>query len=67
MNIGSKTVCGGTKISWGTGKHCRSTYLSAEAAEERIPAMAQCKCKVLVEKVSEELAHAVVGPSTMYQ
>jgi len=29
--------------------------------------MAQCKCKVLVEKVSEELAHAVVGPSTMYQ
>jgi len=46
---------------------CNKTHLSAEAAEERIPAMAQGKCKVLVEEVSQKFTHAVVGPATMDQ
>ena len=32
-------------------------YRRTEAAEERIPEMAQCKCKILVEKVSEKFTH----------
>lgn len=43
------------------------TYLCTEAAKKCKPKMAQGKCKVLVEEVAEELAHAVVGPAAVHQ
>ena len=42
------------------------TYQGAEAAEERVPEVAEREGKVLVEEVAQELAHAVVRP-TEYQ
>ena len=42
------------------------TYQGAEAAEERVPEVAEREGKVLVEEVTQELAHAVVRP-TEYQ
>lgn len=37
-----------------------SLYLGAEATKEGKPKMAQCKCKILVEKVPQKFAHAIV-------
>ena len=39
------------------------TYQGAEAAEERVPEVAEREGKVLVEEVAEELAHPVVRPA----
>ena len=39
------------------------TYQGAEAAEERVPEVAEREGKVLVEEVAQELAHAVVRPA----
>lgn len=38
-----------------------------EATQKPEPEMHQCECKVLVEEVAEEAAHAVVGPTAMDQ
>lgn len=40
----------------------QGTYLSTETAEKRIPKVAQSEGKVLVEKVTQKLAHSVVAP-----
>ena len=42
-------------------------YLGWESTEETIPEMAQGERKILVEEIFEELAHAQVGPATMYE
>ena len=42
------------------------TYLSRKATEEGIPKMTQGESKVLVKEVLEKLAHAEVGPTSMY-
>ncbi len=41
--------------------------MSREAAEEREPEMTQSRCKVFVEKVAQELADAIVGPSAVHE
>lgn len=43
------------------------TDLRAEATEERKPEVAHGEGEVLIEEVSEELAHAVVGPAAVHE
>ena len=43
----------------------QSRHLRRESTEESEPEVAECKRKVLVEEILEELAHANVGPSAM--
>jgi len=40
-------------------------HLCGEAAEEGIPDVTERECKVLVEEILQELAHAQVGPAAM--
>lgn len=44
-----------------------STNLRTESAKEREPEVADGEREVFVEKVPQELAHAVVGPAAMHQ
>lgn len=68
MYIGSKTVCN-KKNSWYDffSFFFWVIYLCAETAKESIPKMTQSKCEIFVEKVSEKVAHSIVGPTTMNQ
>lgn len=43
------------------------SYLSWETTEEAVPKVYQCKGKVLVEEVTQEITHAEVGPASMHQ
>lgn len=43
------------------------SHLSREAAEKSIPEMNQREGEILVEKVSEKLAHTEIGPAAVYQ
>lgn len=42
-------------------------HLSRKAAEEGIPELHKSEGEVLVEEISEELAHAQVGPAAVHQ
>ena len=50
-----------------TIQYHNDAYLGWESTEETIPEMAQGERKILVEEIFEELAHAQVGPATMYE
>ena len=62
--MSSSVVCYSDE-KYGLSKHSTTTHLGGEAAEERVPDVAQSEREILVEEILKELAHAEVRPSAV--
>lgn len=43
------------------------SYLGTKSTKKRKPEVAQSECEVFIEEVTKEIAHSVVGPTTVHQ
>lgn len=56
-----------SKLKWMLEDHKKFSHLCTKSTEKCVPEVTQRECKVFVEEVTKELAHAVVTPPAVDQ